>query len=175
MAAKSTIPWPEIYAKYAVGCSQRALSREFGIAQASISQRAKKEGWQRLVTIPDVIPPASTIASDNDEATSPALAQKLLQQIASHLRSAQDEPLTPNAIKLLADSLSIVFKIEQVSHLNEQPTESRLPSELLAFLTDAQLGEISRAQMEIEKILDQARARKLQDETGIPTLHTARR
>ena len=102
--------------------------------------------------------------------TTPALAARLLQQIATHLKNAQDLPLMPTAIKLLADSLTQIFRIEQISSLGEKPANQPLvAADLLPFLSDAELRKIAEIQAAIDAILDSARQKLLAD-AGITPL-----
>lgn len=84
------------------------------------------------------------------------------------------QPLT---IKKYSDSLLASLAKVRLPEFNEkilaEPTEtaSGIAADLLPYLDNEQLGLISELQGKIDEVLDVARAKKLEQEQGIKTLH----
>ena len=163
----SSVDWQAIKGKYEQGIRQASLAREHGITQQAISKRALKEGWQvQFVVSPTTIDNFPQ-PGDNQPDEVLSVIGTLLQKVIKH---AQQEDIEIKDIKLLADALSQFHKIRLTSP-DDKPSISGTPSGLLPYLNSEQLGLISELQGKIDEVLDVARAKKLEQENGIRSIH----
>ena len=149
--------WPAIRHEYEQGVSQSTLARMHGITQQAISKRVRKEGWEVLQVVPEVVSP--TTGDDDLQPTSETvdLARVVLRGLARYAKM----PLDLKEYKLLCDSLSQLHKIIVLSQPAGQQTNP-LQGLDLSQLTDQELAQV-------ELIMRQVEARKAeQDEKIIP-------
>ena len=104
--------WPTIRAEYEAGASQRSLAKKFGIAQPTISERAKKEQWKHAPIIPLSEP---ITYSETDEF---AIVQKAINHLATFLQNEDQMDLKDH--KLFADALSQYMKIKLLAPAGDQ-------------------------------------------------------
>jgi hypothetical protein len=129
------VDWTAIRSGFEQGASQRSLAREFGVTQPTISERAKKEGWQHT-TNPLPIIPLSEPISDRETHDLLSVVSTLLQKVALHAQSN----LEPKDIKLLADALSQFHKIKITTPQQDQDFSAFDMREFLAECTDEELA-----------------------------------
>ncbi len=180
----TSIDWPAIRAKFETGISQRTLAREFGVSQAAISKQAAKNHWVisplfKVITdnLTDNIPqPSDNQEPDTSAAAIAVQARYVIAQAMQHMRQQglTGGLLDPNeghkALKLLMDSLSQAHKIELTSS-SDKPTASGIAADLLPYLDNEQLAELARLRDLTDDVLEVARAKKLEAEQGIKTIH----
>lgn len=152
MPEKTPEEWAMIRAEYEQGTPQRRLAAKFGISQAAISQRAKREEWvinKLIIPITDDNPPAE---SDNPFLT---LVYKAIRDLAKHLEFHLDL----REHKLLADALSQYTKVKLAFPDEDQAAPFDL-RDFLAGCTDEELEQLrpillnvqARIEAEQEKI-----------------------
>jgi transcriptional regulator with XRE-family HTH domain len=167
----SGIDWPSIRQKFEQGISQRSLAKEYGIRQATISEYATKEGWQkfsRISPIPDRITDTPLDTLDSSDSTS--IANFALSDLANHLSGTPEHAkLQLTQHKLFADSFSQYVKAKLLLP-SDKPIASGIDSTLLPYLTIEELAEMSEYRAKEEAILEVARSRKLESETGIRSI-----
>lgn len=122
--------WHNIRTEYETGASQRSLAKKYGIAQPTISERAKKEQWQRSPIIPLSEP---ITYSETDEFT---IVQKAINHLATFLQNDQVMDLKDH--KLFADALSQYMKIKLLTPAGEDFSAFDM-REFLAGCTDEEL------------------------------------
>lgn len=126
----SDINWSKIRTEYEHGASQRSLAKKHGVAQPTISERAKKEQWQHSPIIPLSEP---IIYSETDEF---AIVQKAINHLATFLENTDQMDLKDH--KLFADALSQYMKIKLLAPAGEDFSAFDM-REFLAGCTDEEL------------------------------------
>jgi hypothetical protein len=93
------------------------------------------------------------------------------------MHNANESPAAQvRAAQIWLEQTLTLHKFEQGIAQKDTLSESGLPGELLGWLTNDELGVVARLQMQIDEVLDKARARKLEaDQPGVTSINSYRR
>jgi len=163
--------WFLIRSEYEQGISQNTLAKRHGISQQAISKRARKEAWQVLAMMPEVVSPTTsynqTQPDPDENIPTIEIVEKALRSLAQHLNENEDGYMDLRSHKLFADALSQYVKLKLlVAPADDNPTASGLPAELLPYATLDELAALDS----IVKAIEERKLQAEQEAAGVRPL-----
>ncbi len=152
----STVDWQYIRAEWELGISERTLATKYSVPKTTLHDRAKAEKWIRMLPTgfrPD--PPTTKAVVDTPMST--VNTARLLHEVIHRL--AQNDIIDERMVKLLADALSQVHKIQMTAVIDPETSPYDL-RDLLSYCTEEERAIIkpiftaatARKQEEQEKL-----------------------
>lgn len=162
------VDWFLIRSEYEQGISQNTLAKRHGISQQAISKRARKEEWQILEMMPQVVSPTTSYNQPDPDEDTPTIeiVERALRSLAQHLNE-DDGKMDLKSHKLFADALSQYVKLKLlVAPADQRPTASGLPAELLPYATLDELAALDS----IVKAIEERKLQAEQEAAGVRPL-----
>jgi hypothetical protein len=148
--------WQSIREEWELGISERTLATKYSVPKTTLHDRAKTEKWIRMLPT-GFRPTPPTTKAVVETPISTVNTARLLHEVIHRL--AQSEIMDERMVKLLADALSQVHKIQMTAPTKQETSPYDLRT-LLSYCTEEE-REI------VKPIFAAATARKQEEEEKI--------